>query len=122
MREAKRSISFTSGLGGEYALMLLHAPGDHVGYMEDVYGGTFRLFDKVLKRFGMTFTPVDAGDIDAVERAMTSKTRMLWLESPTNPLPRIVDIHAVNEIAHRQGPLVCVANPFATPYLQPPPH
>src|SRR5260370_28725117 len=108
MREAKRSISFTSGLGGEYALMLLHAPGDHVVYMEDVYGGTFRLFDKVLKRFGMTFTPVDAGDLDAVERAMTSKTRMLWLESPTHPPLRIVDIDAVSEIAHTHRPMVLV--------------
>jgi len=97
-------------------------PGDHVVYMEDVYGGTFRLFDKVLKRFGMTFTAVDASDVDQVEAAMTDKTRMVWLESPTNPLLRVVDIDAVSEVAHSRGAMVCVDNTFATPYLQQPLH
>jgi len=97
-------------------------PGDHVVYMEDVYGGTFRLFDKVLKRFGMTFTAVDASDVDQVESAMTDKTRMVWLESPTNPLLRVVDIDAVSEVAHSRGAMVCVDNTFATPYLQQPLH
>src|SRR6266567_4668087 len=99
--------------------MLLLNPGDHVVYMEDVYGGTFRLFDKVLKRFGMTFTAVDASDVDQVESAMT---RMVWLESPTNPLLRVVDIDAVSEVAHSRGAMVCVDNTFATPYLQQPLH
>jgi len=90
--------------------------------MEDVYGGTFRLFDKVLKRFGMTFTAVDASDVDQVESAMTDKTRMVWLESPTNPLLRVVDIDAVSEVAHSRGAMVCVDNTFATPYLQQPLH
>ena len=102
--------------------MLLLNPGDHVVYMEDVYGGTFRLFDKVLKRFGMTFTAVDASDVDQVEAAMTDKTRMVWLESPTNPLLRVVDIDAVSEVAHSRGAMVCVDNTFATPYLQQPLH
>jgi len=97
-------------------------PGDHVVYMEDVYGGTFRLFDKVLKRFGMTFTAVDASDVDQVESAMTDKTRMVWLESPTNPLLRVVDIDAVSEVTHSRGAMVCVDNTFATPYLQQPLH
>ena len=102
--------------------MLLLNPGDHVVYMEDVYGGTFRLFDKVLKRYGMTFTAVDAGDMDAVDRAITPATRLVWLESPTNPLMRIVDIDAVSEVAHSHGATVCVDNTFATPYLQQPLH
>ena len=102
---------------------MLHLnPGDHVVYMEDVYGGTFRLFDKVLKRYGMTFTAVDAADIDRVESAMTQKTRMVWLESPTNPLLRVVDIDAVSEVPHSRGAIVCVDNTFATPYLQQPLH
>ncbi len=122
LEDAKHCLAFSSGLGAETALLLLLNPGDHVVYMEDVYGGTFRLFDKVLKRFGLTFSAVDASDIDAVERSMTPKTRMVWLESPTNPLLRIVDIDAVSEVAHSRGAMVCVDNTFATPYLQQPLH
>src|SRR5438876_10415646 len=95
LEDAKHCLAFSSGLGAETTLMLQLNPGDHVVYMEDVYGGTFRLFDKVLKRFGMTFTAVDAGDIDRVESAMTEKTRMVWLGSPTNPLLRVVEMDVV---------------------------
>lgn len=122
LEDAKHCLAFASGLGAETTLMLLLDPGDHVVYMEDVYGGTFRLFDKVLKRYGLTFSPVDAADVDAVERSMTPKTRMVWLESPTNPLLRVVDIDAVSEVAHTRGAMVCVDNTFATPYLQQPLH
>ncbi|OLB93108.1 MAG: cystathionine gamma-synthase, partial [Actinobacteria bacterium 13_2_20CM_2_66_6] len=83
-------------------------------------GGTFRLFDKVLKRYGLSFSAVDASDLDAVEKSVTPQTKMLWLESPTNPLLRVVDIDAVSEVAHSHGALVCVDNTFATPYLQQP--
>ena len=122
LEDAKHCLAFASGLGAETTLMLLLNPGDHVVYMEDVYGGTFRLFDKVLKRFGLTFSAVDAADVDAVEKSMTSSTRMVWLESPTNPLLRVVDIDAVSEVAHTHGAVVCVDNTFATPYLQQPLH
>ncbi len=122
LEDAKHCLAFASGLGAETTLMLLLNPGDHVVYMEDVYGGTFRLFDRVLKRFGLDFSAVDASDIDAVERSMTANTRMVWLESPTNPLLRIVDIDAVSEVAHSHGAMVCVDNTFATPYLQQPLH
>jgi cystathionine beta-lyase/cystathionine gamma-synthase len=122
LEDARHSLAFASGLGAETTLMLLLGPGDHVVYMEDVYGGTFRLFDKVLKRFGLTFRAIDASDLDAVEQAMSEKTRMVWLESPTNPLLRVVDIDAVSEIAHSHGAMVCVDNTFATPYLQQPLH
>src|SRR5256884_6578930 len=119
---ARHCLAFASGLGAETTLMLLLNPGDHVVYMEDVYGGTFRLFDKVLKRFGLEFSAIDASDLDVVERSLTPKTRMVWLESPTNPLLRVVDIDAVSEIAHGRGAIVCVDNTFATPYLQQPLH
>jgi cystathionine gamma-lyase len=122
LEDARHCLAFASGLGAETTLMLLLSPGDHVVYMEDVYGGTFRLFDKVLKRFGLTFTAVDATDLDVVERSMTATTRMVWLESPTNPLLRVVDIDAVSEVAHSHGAVVCVDNTFATPYLQQPLH
>ncbi|HET7338447.1 MAG TPA: cystathionine gamma-synthase [Candidatus Dormibacteraeota bacterium] len=118
----KHCLAFSSGLGAETTLLLLLGPGDHVVYMEDVYGGTFRLFDKVLKRYGLTFSAIDASDLDAVEAAVNEKTRMVWLESPTNPLLRVVDIDAVSEIAHSHGATVCVDNTFATPYLQQPLH
>jgi len=119
---AKHCLAYSTGLGAETTLMLLLNPGYHVVYMEDVYGGTFRLFDKVLKRFGLTFSAVDAADVDAVEKSITPKTRMVWLESPTNPLLRVVDIDAVSEVAHSHGAMVCVDNTFATPYLQQPLH
>ena len=122
LEEAKHCLAFASGLGAESTLMLLLQPSDHVVYMEDVYGGTFRLFDKVMRRFGLTFTAVDATDLDAVEKAINPATRMVWLESPTNPLLRVVDIDAVSEVAHSHGAMVCVDNTFATPYLQQPLH
>ena len=117
---ARHGLAFASGLGAETTLMLLFNPGDHVVYMEDVYGGTYRLFDKVLKRYGLSFSAVDAGDLDAVERSITPATKLVWLESPTNPLLRVVDIDAVSEVAHSKGAVVCVDNTFATPYLQQP--
>jgi len=122
LEDARHCLAFSSGLGAETTLMLLLSPGVHVVYMEDVYGGTFRLFDKVLKRYGFEFTAVDASDIDAVEKSMRPQTRMVWLESPTNPLLRVVDIDAVSEVAHSHGAMVCVDNTFATPYLQQPLH
>ena len=122
LESARHCLAFASGLGAESTLLLLLSPGDHVVYMEDVYGGTFRLFDKVLKRYGLTFSAIDASDLDAVEAALSEKTRLVWLESPTNPLLRVVDIDAVSEIAHSHGAMVCVDNTFATPYLQQPLH
>ena len=120
LEDARHGLAFASGLAAETTALLLLSPGDHVVYMEDVYGGTYRLFDKVLKRFGLNFTAVDASDLDAVERAISPSTKLVWLESPTNPLLRIVDIDAVSEVAHSRGARVCVDNTFATPYLQQP--
>lgn len=117
---ARHGLAFASGLGAETTMLLLLNPGDHVVYMEDVYGGTYRLFDKVLKRYGLSFSAVDAGDLDAVERSITPATKLVWLESPTNPLLRVVDIDAVSEVAHSRGAMVCVDNTFATPFLQQP--
>ena len=122
LENSAHCLAFASGLAAETTFMLTLNPGDHIVYMEDVYGGTFRLFDKVLKRYGLTFTSIDATDLDKVETAMTAKTKLMWLESPTNPLLRVVDIDAVSEIAHSKGATVCVDNTFATPYLQQPLH
>jgi len=117
---ASHGLAFASGMGATSTLMLLFGPDDHVVYMEDVYGGTFRLFDKVLRRYGLTFTGVDATKLATCEAALRPNTRLVWLETPTNPLLRVVDIAAVVELAHARGALVCVDNTFATPVLQRP--
>ncbi len=117
---ARHGQAFSSGMGATTTLMLLFSPGDHVIYMEDVYGGTFRLFDKVLRRFGLTFTGVDATQLREVEAAFTPATKLVWLETPTNPLMHIVDIAAISQMAHQHGAQVCVDNTFATPVLQRP--
>jgi cystathionine gamma-lyase len=117
---ARHGLAFSSGLAATATVMLLLDPGDHVVFTEDVYGGTFRLFDKVFRRYGLSFTAVDPTDPDAVAAAITDRTRLVWLESPTNPLLRVVDIDAVSEIVHGAGALVAVDSTFASPVLQRP--
>ena len=117
---AEHGLAFASGLAATTTVMLLLDPGDHVVFTEDVYGGTFRLFDKVFQRYGVTFTAVDPTDPDAVAAAMTERTRLVWLESPTNPLLRVVDLDAVGELVHGAGALVAVDSTFASPVLQRP--
>jgi len=117
---AEHCAAFASGMAATATFMLLFSPGDHVILMEDGYGGTYRYFDQVLRRFGVTFAAVDATDLARVERAFTSSTRLVWLETPTNPLLRVVDIAAVSALSHGRGATVCVDNTFATPVLQRP--
>jgi cystathionine gamma-lyase len=100
--------------------MLLLDPGDHVVYMEDAYGGTFRLFNRVMGRYGLAFTAVDATRPGAITEAMTDRTRLVWVESPTNPLLRVVDIAAAAEAAHQRGAWLAVDSTFASPYIQRP--
>jgi cystathionine gamma-lyase len=116
----RHGLAFASGLAATATAMLLLDPGDHVVYMEDAYGGTYRLFDKVMRRYGIGFSAVDASQDGAIESAMTERTRMVWIESPTNPLLRIVDIAAAAEAAHRRGASLAVDSTFATPYIQRP--
>jgi cystathionine gamma-lyase len=117
---ARHGLAFSSGLAATTTVMLLLDPGDHVVFTEDVYGGTFRLFDKVFQRYGLTFTAVDPTDPYAIAAAMTDRTRLVWLESPTNPLLHIVDLDAVSELVHGAGALVAVDSTFASPVLQRP--
>jgi cystathionine gamma-synthase/cystathionine gamma-lyase len=117
---AEHGLAFSSGLGATSTLMFLFDPGDHVVFTEDVYGGTYRLFDKVFQRYGLTFTAVDPTDIEAIGAAMNDRTRLVWLESPTNPLLRVVDIEAVSEVVHGGGALLAVDSTFASPVLQRP--
>jgi cystathionine beta-lyase/cystathionine gamma-synthase len=117
---ARHGLAFSSGLAATTTVMLLLDPGDHVVFTEDVYGGSFRLFDKVFQRYGLSFTAVDPTDPDAIAAAMTDRTRLVWLESPTNPLLRVVDLDAVSELVHGAHALVAVDSTFASPVLQRP--
>jgi cystathionine gamma-lyase/cystathionine beta-lyase/cystathionine gamma-lyase/homocysteine desulfhydrase len=94
--------------------------GDHVIVSDNVYGGTFRLFDKVLRRYDLAFTYLDMADLDALARAFTPATRLLFAETPSNPLMRLTDLAAVAELAHRRGARLAVDNTFASPALQQP--
>jgi cystathionine beta-lyase len=111
---------FSSGMGAVDAIVKLLEPGDEVVCTSDIYGGTFRLFTKVFAKYGIKFNFVDMKQLSHVEAAMSKRTRLVWIETPTNPMMNIVDIAGVTEIGHRYDALVAVDNTFATPYLQTP--
>lgn len=113
-------FAFSSGMGCLDSLMKLFKAGDHIVCGENVYGGTFRLFDKILQHFGLEFTFVDTRDPQHVDDAMKANTRVILIETPTNPLIRLTDLAAVNEIAKRTGATFIVDNTFATPFFQRP--
>jgi cystathionine gamma-synthase len=113
------AVAFSSGLAAEHALITaVCAAGSHVVLPADLYGGTFRLVDKVMSRWGLAFDLVDQTDLDALERAVGDDTRLIWVESPTNPLLNVIDIEGV--VARRKRALVAVDNTFATPANQRP--
>jgi cystathionine beta-lyase/cystathionine gamma-synthase len=116
----RHALAFASGMAAESTVMQLLKPGDHTIAVDDLYGGTFRLFTRVLGPLGLTFTFVDGADLQAVERAWTPRTRLLWLETPTNPLLKLVDIAALSRLAHDRGGLVVADNTFMSPYFQRP--
>src|SRR5512140_366607 len=122
LESGSHGLAFASGLAATDTVLRLLNAGDHVLAGNDVYGGTFRLFDKVLRRFSLGFTFADTTDPESVAEALTPSTRLVWLETPTNPFLRITDIRAVAEIvhAHENKPILVVDNTFATPYLQRP--
>ena len=116
----RHGFAFSSGMGCVDSLMKLFRAGDHVVCGENVYGGTFRLFDKILRNFGMEFTFVDTRDPNRIEAAVTKRTRALLVETPSNPLMRVTDIRAAADIAHRGNALLIVDNTFASPVFQRP--
>lgn len=120
LEEARHGFAFASGMAAEDTVLRLLDPGDHVVLGDDVYGGTRRLFEKVLSRFGLEFSSADTTDPAAVGEAIRPSTKMVWIESPTNPYLRIADIKEISGIAHAKGALVVVDNTFATPFLQRP--
>jgi cystathionine beta-lyase/cystathionine gamma-synthase len=117
---AKHGVAFGSGCAASAAILLGLKSGDHVLCSDDVYGGTFRIFDKVMKQWGLSATFMDMSDPADVKAAMQPNTRLVWLETPSNPMLKIVDIHAIADVAKQSGTPLVVDNTFATPMLQRP--
>ncbi len=116
----KAAFAFASGMSAIGAIAARLSSGDHVIVTDNTYGGTYRLFERVLTRYGLTFSYVDTSQPDAVEQAFTSKTKLLFIETPTNPVLRLTDIAAMAEMAHRHHAILAVDNTFASPCLQRP--
>ncbi len=121
LEEGERAFAFASGLAAEDTLLhTLCVPGDHVVIPDDAYGGTFRLIDKVATRWGLQYSTAPVHDVGAVAAAIRPETRVVWVETPTNPLLNIGDIEALAAVAHDAGALLVVDNTFASSYLQQP--
>ena len=120
LESGRFGFAFASGMAATNAVMTLLKSGDHVIVSDNTYGGTFRLFDKVLTKYGLEFSYVDAREPQAVEDAARAETRMVFIETPTNPVMLLVDIQAVSEITRRRGIRLVVDNTFMSPYFQRP--
>ena len=118
--DARHGIAFSSGMAAISAMMQLLKSGDHVVCSDDVYGGTFRLFDKIYRNYGLEFSFVDTGSIKTIEASMTPMTRTVWIETPTNPTLKITDIKAASALAKKRKALLVVDNTFMSPYFQTP--
>lgn len=120
MEGGKHALAFASGMAAESTMMALFQKGDHIICGDDVYGGTYRVFDQIFRSWGFDFTFVDTTDLSNVEAAVTPRTKMIWLETPSNPLLKITDLRASAKLAHQHGLLLVVDNTFASPYFQRP--
>ena len=120
LENGKYGACFASGLAATDTLMKLFSPGDEIISVNDLYGGTYRIFSKTYERYGLEFQFVDLSKAAQIEQYLSSKTKMIWLETPTNPMLNIIDIEAITKIAKAKGILVVVDNTFASPYLQQP--
>src|SRR5687768_15999467 len=120
LEEAKYGLAFASGLAAINNVLNILRSGDHVVACRDLYGGSYRIFTKLYHKFGVEFTFVDPSRLDEIDAAFTDRTKLLWLETPSNPLLQIVDLAAAAALARRRGVLTVVDNTFATPYLQRP--
>jgi cystathionine beta-lyase/cystathionine gamma-synthase len=120
IERGRAAFAFASGMAAIGAIATMLQAGDHVVVSDNTYGGTFRLFEKVLKRYQLAFSYVDTSDVKAIERALTDRTRMLFVETPTNPMFRLTDLKAAADLAHLHGVRLVVDNTFASPYLQRP--
>jgi cystathionine beta-lyase/cystathionine gamma-synthase len=120
IEEGKYGLAFASGMAAESAILSLLCAGDHIVSCDDLYGGTYRIFERVMQRYDVETSYVPAANLSAYEQAIRPTTKMIWLETPTNPLLGLVDIRTIAEIAHHHNQLVVVDNTFASPYFQQP--
>ena len=120
IENGKYGLAFSSGVAATDAVIKLLAPGDEVIAANDMYGGTYRLFTKVFEKFGIKFKYVDTTNPENITAALTPQSKLIWIETPTNPLMNITDIEAVSKISKKAGTILCVDNTFASPYLQNP--
>src|SRR5699024_9867999 len=120
LENANESACFASGCAAMDAVLKMFRPGDQVIASNDLYGGSYRLFTEVFEPFGIDFTFVDMTDMEEVKAAKTDQTKLIWIETPTNPLLRVVDIEALAAFARENNILSIVDNTFASPYLQQP--
>jgi len=120
LEEGRYGLAFSSGMAATTTILLSLKKGDHVVAGDDIYGGTYRLFEQVLRNYGLQFTYVNPENPDNVEKAIRKNTRMIWVETPTNPLMRIVDIRQISKISKKAHALLVVDNTFMSPFLQNP--
>jgi len=120
IEDGKYGLAFASGMAAESAILSLLSSGDHLVSCDDLYGGSYRIFERVMRRYNVETSYVPAGNVAGYEQAIRPNTKMIWLETPTNPLLRLVDIRSIAEIAHRHNLPVVVDNTFASPYFQQP--
>ena len=120
LENAKYGLAFSSGLGAIDAILKLFKPGDEIISTHDLYGGSYRLFNKIYKKYGLKFIFEDLKDLEKVGKLITPKTRLMWVETPTNPMINVIDIAAISEICKKNNILLGVDNTFSTPYLQRP--
>ena len=120
LENAKYGLAFSSGLSAIDAILKLFKPGDEIISTHDLYGGSYRLFNKIYKKYGLKFIFEDLKNLEKVEKLITSKTKLVWVETPTNPMINVIDIAAISEICTKNKILLGVDNTFSTPYLQRP--
>jgi len=120
LEEGTYGLAFASGMAAETAILSLLSAGDHIVSCDDTYGGTYRIFERVMRRYNVEASYVAASNVAAYEKAIRPHTKMIWLETPTNPLLGLIDIQSVAALAHQKNLLVVVDNTFASPYFQQP--
>ncbi len=120
LENGKFGLCFSSGMGATDAIIKLLSPGDEVISTNDLYGGTYRIFTKVFEKYGIKFHFIPMNEVGGIEKLINSKTKLIWVETPTNPMMNIIDIAAVSKISKSKNIMLCVDNTFASPYLQNP--
>ncbi|HEY5500425.1 MAG TPA: aminotransferase class I/II-fold pyridoxal phosphate-dependent enzyme, partial [Candidatus Humimicrobiaceae bacterium] len=120
LEEGKYGLAFASGLAATSAVFNLLKPGSHIVVGDDIYGGTYRLLESIYKRSGLKITYADVDDMDSFEKAINKDTKLIWVETPTNPLLKIIDLEKLSETAKRKNIILAVDNTFASPYFQKP--